>query len=102
MLAAVKMQGTVFNFQICVLAIAFIFFPGICEGRYDGILNRQSLMTVRVYSHGYQKRLIFAHEKSKHNLFGKFVEYYNLFLNKTCNYNRCYESTEGYPAENVP
>ena len=51
------------------------------ETEDDGILNRQSLLTVRVYSHGYQKRLIFAHEKLKHNLFGKFVEYYNLVLN---------------------
>ena len=41
----------------------------------DGIFDRQSLLTVRVYSHGYQKRLKFAHEKSKHNLLGKFVEY---------------------------
>ena len=54
----------------------------------DGILNRQSLLTVRVYSHVYQKYLIFAYEKSKLNLFGKFVEYYNLVLNKTCNDNR--------------
>ena len=54
----------------------------------DGILNTRSLLTVRVYSHGYQKLLIFVHKKSKHNLFGKFFEYYNLVLNKTCNDNR--------------
>ena len=30
----------------------------------------------------------FHAKRSKHNLFGKFVEYYNLVLNKTCNDNR--------------
>ena len=52
----------------------------------DGILKRQSLLTVRVYSHSYQKCFIFSYEKIK--LFGKFVEYYNLALNETCNDNR--------------
>ena len=51
----------------------------------DGILKRQSLLTVRVYSHSYQKRLIFSYEKVK--LFGKFVEYYDLVLSETCNDN---------------
>ena len=36
----------------------------------DCILNRQSLLTVRQYSHGYQKRFTFAY------LFGIFVDYY--------------------------
>ena len=52
----------------------------------DGILKRQSLLTVRVYSHSYQKCFIFSYEKIK--LFGKFVEYYNLVWNETCNDNR--------------
>ena len=52
----------------------------------DGILKRQSLSTVRVYSHSYQKLFIFSYEKVK--LFGKCVEYYNLVLNETCNDNR--------------
>ena len=36
----------------------------------DCILNRQSLLTVRQSSHGYQKRFTFAY------LFGIFVDYY--------------------------
>ena len=52
----------------------------------DGILKRQSLSTVRVYSHSYQRLFIFSYEKVK--LFGKCVEYYNLVLNETCNDNR--------------
>ena len=64
-------------FQICGMAIAInitVFWEMVKED--DGILKRQSLLTVRVYSHSYQKRLIFSCEKVK--LFGKFVECYNL------------------------
>ena len=49
----------------------------------DGILNRHSLLTARVYSDGHQKRLTFSYVKiKKNNLFG------NLVLNKTCDDNR--------------
>ena len=42
----------------------FYCFPGSGEGD-DGILKRQSLLTVREYSHGYQRRFIFDYEKVK-------------------------------------
>ena len=40
----------------------------------------KSLLTARLYSHGFQKRLIFSYEKVKtliSYLIGKFVEYNN-------------------------
>ena len=68
----------------------------------DGILKRQSLKTIRVYSHGYQKRYLHM-KRSKQNLFGKVVKYYNLVLNKTCiTIIECNESKRGYSVENVP
>ena len=85
MQAAVKMHGIVFVFQICAVAVASIVFPKMVK-KNEGILNRQSLLTAKVYSHSFQKLLIFLSKKFK-KLFVKFVEYYNLVLNKTCNDN---------------
>ena len=85
MQAAVKMHGIVFIFQICAVAIASIVFPKMVK-KNEGILNRQSLLRAKVYSHSFQKLLIFLSKKFK-KLFVKFVEYYNLVLNKTCNDN---------------
>ena len=47
----------------------------------DGILNRHSLLTARVYSDGYQKAFDIFIRKVQ-NFFG------NLVLNKTCDDNR--------------
>ena len=58
------MQGTVFIFQICAVEIAFIVFPETVKDD-DGILNRHSLLTARVYYDGYKKLLIFSYAKFK-------------------------------------
>ena len=60
------MQGTVFISQICAVAVAFnsFFFLEMVK-KNDSILKRQSFLTARVYSHGFQKRLIFSYEKVK-------------------------------------
>ena len=42
----------------------FIVFLEVVKGD-DGILKRESLLTVREYSHGYQRRFIFDYEKVK-------------------------------------
>ena len=42
----------------------------------DSVLNKQSLLTARVYFYAFQKRFIFHTKRSKQaKLFGKFLEY---------------------------
>ena len=65
-----------------------------------GILNRQSLLTAKVYSHGFQKCLIFSYEKVNTliaYLIGKFVEYKNfqikVVLHKTIRNDEFWRNT---------
>ena len=64
MQAAVKMHGIVYIFQICAVAVASIIFPKMVK-KNEGILNRQSLLTAKMYSHSFQKLLIFLSKKFK-------------------------------------
>ena len=75
-------------FQLCAVAIAVSFFSRLMVKEDDGILKRQSLLTVRVYSHGQGQKRYLHTKRSKQNLFGKFFQYYDLVLNKTSNDNR--------------
>ena len=72
MLAAVKMEGTVFIFQICAVVIAFNCFPGNGEGRLWYSQQAKFIDCKSVFP-----RLPKA---SKHNLFGEFVKNYKLEL----------------------
>jgi len=55
----VKIQGTVFIFQIYAVAVAFNGFPGNGEERWWYFEQPKIIDSDSVF-HGYQKRLIFA------------------------------------------
>ena len=91
----VKMQGTVFIFQICAVAVAFSSLFGIGEGRWwyfkqAKISLRECIPTASKSS--YEK------VKTQLNLFGKFFFWSS---KKLATIIECYESKEGYLAEHL-
>ena len=83
------MQGTVFIFPICAVAVAFNYFFSELAKEDDRILNRQKYHSESVFSRLPKALDIFIRKgQTQLNLFGKFVEYYNFVLNKTCYDNR--------------
>ena len=83
------MQGTVFIFPICAVAVASNCFFSELAKEDDGILNRQKYLSESVFPRLTKALDIFIRKgQTRLNLFGKCVEYYNFVLNKTCYDNR--------------
>ena len=69
------------------MAIAFNHFPGNGQGRWWYLEQAKIIDSESVFPR-LPKAFDICTRKVKHNLFGKFVEYYNLVSNKTCIDNR--------------